>query len=89
MVAMTSSRATAQVPKLPAGSKVFIASMDGFDKYFRAATKRYATPLTRNLQTDTWQDVVSGTVSWRASVLRTGVLRCSLMSAACERSSGC
>jgi hypothetical protein len=45
MLAMTSSRATAQTPKLPAGSKVFIASMDGFDKYFRAATKGVEFPL--------------------------------------------
>ena len=39
MIAMASALVTAQPPKLPAGSKVFIASMDGFDKYFRAATK--------------------------------------------------
>lgn len=45
MMAMTSALVTAQPPQLPAGSKVFIASMDGFDKYFGAATKGVEFPL--------------------------------------------
>jgi hypothetical protein len=45
MMAMTSSLVSAQPPQLPAGSKVFIASMDGFDKYLRAATKGGGFPL--------------------------------------------
>jgi hypothetical protein len=45
MMAVASAIVTAQPPQLPAGSKVFIASMDGFDKYFRAATKDVEFPL--------------------------------------------
>jgi hypothetical protein len=45
MMAMASALVTAQSPNLPAGSKVFIASMDGFDRYFRAATKGAEFPL--------------------------------------------
>ena len=45
MMAMASALVTAQPPQLPAGSKVFIASMGGFDKYLRAATKGVELPL--------------------------------------------
>jgi hypothetical protein len=37
VLVMTSAVLAAPVPKVPAGSKVFIAPMDGFDRYFRAA----------------------------------------------------
>jgi hypothetical protein len=44
-LAMTSAVLAAPFPKVPAGSKVFIAPMDGFDRYFRAATSGGELPL--------------------------------------------
>ena len=45
VLAMTSSVWAAPIPKLPSGSKVFIAPMAGFETYFRAATKAATLPL--------------------------------------------
>jgi hypothetical protein len=45
VLAMTSAVLAAPFPKVPAGSKVFIAPMDGFDRYFRAATSGGELPL--------------------------------------------
>ena len=46
VLAMTISvLAAAPIPKLPSGSKVFIAPMVGFETYFRAATKAATLPL--------------------------------------------
>ena len=45
VLAMTSTGLAAPTPKLPSGSKVFVAPMAGFDTYFRAATKASKLPL--------------------------------------------
>jgi hypothetical protein len=45
VLAMTSSPATAPLPNLPKGSTVFISPMEGFDTYFRAATRTGKLPL--------------------------------------------
>jgi hypothetical protein len=45
VLAITSTGFAAPTPKLPSGSKVFVAPMAGFDTYFRAATKDSKLPL--------------------------------------------
>ena len=45
VLAMTVTGLAAPTPKLQSGSKVFVASMAGFDTYFRAATKDSKLPL--------------------------------------------
>lgn len=45
VLAMTVTGLAAPTPKLQSGSKVFVASMAGFDRYFRAATKDSKLPL--------------------------------------------
>jgi hypothetical protein len=45
VLAMASSVQSAPLPRLPSGSKVFIAPMAGFGGFFRAATERVEIPL--------------------------------------------
>ena len=45
VLVLSGSFAAAQVPQLPKGSKVFIASMDGLETYMRRATSAVDFPL--------------------------------------------